>query len=62
MQDGMLQLPVVNLQEPAAQLEGCVAAHPEGFVVEPDGTLQKCWDTVGQPEFAVPHSKCANEV
>ncbi|ULR39848.1 MULTISPECIES: radical SAM/SPASM domain-containing protein [Thermus] len=46
-------LGLATLPYPSLQLGGCVAAHPEGFVVEPDGTLQKCWDTVGQPEFAV---------
>jgi len=38
---------------PSLQLGGCIATRPEGFVVEPDGSLQKCWDTVGQPEYAV---------
>jgi uncharacterized protein len=46
-------LGLATLPYPSLQLGGCVAAQPEGFVVEPDGTLQKCWDTVGQPEFAV---------
>lgn len=46
-------LGLATLPYPSLQLGGCVAAHPEGFVVGPDGTLQKCWDTVGQPEFAV---------
>jgi len=46
-------LGLATLPYPSLQLGGCVAAQPEGFVVEPNGTLQKCWDTVGQPEFAV---------
>ena len=46
-------LGLATLPYPSLQVGGCVAAQLEGFVVEPDGTLQKCWDTVGQPEFAV---------
>lgn len=47
------KLGLATVPYPAPNLSGCVATLPEGFVVEPDGTLQKCWNTVGQPEFAV---------
>lgn len=40
---------------PSLSFGGCLAVKPEGFVIEPDGTLQKCWDTVGRPQFAVGH-------
>lgn len=33
----------------------CIAARPEAYVVQADGELHKCWDTVGQSQFAVGH-------
>jgi len=33
----------------------CGAITPHHFVVEPDGTLQRCWNAVGQPDKAVGH-------
>lgn len=40
---------------PTMGIGSCIAAKPDGYVVEPDGTLHKCWDTVGQPQYAVGH-------
>ena len=31
----------------------CMAPSPTGIVIEPDGTLQKCWDTVGMAKWAI---------
>lgn len=31
----------------------CAAVRPFGFVINPDGEMFKCWDTVNKPEFKV---------
>lgn len=50
-----VQVGLAAMPYPTLGIGSCVAAKPDGYVVEPDGTLQKCWDTVGQAQYAVGH-------
>ncbi|MBB6097906.1 uncharacterized protein HNR42_001329 [Deinobacterium chartae] len=50
-----LRLGMSALPYPSASFSSCIAARPDGFVVQPDGSLHKCWDTVGQDQYAVGH-------
>lgn len=36
-------------------LVGCGSVSPRTFVIEPDGTIQKCWHSVGVKDHAVGH-------
>jgi len=38
---------------PASQIASCGAIRPNSFVVEPDGTLQSCWNTVGRKDTKI---------
>ncbi|MCJ7507623.1 MAG: SPASM domain-containing protein [candidate division Zixibacteria bacterium] len=38
---------------PMLMIVGCSAITSHSFVVEPDGTLQACWDTVGRKELSI---------
>lgn len=38
---------------PQQGLGSCIAVRPGAYVVQSDGELHKCWDTVGQSQFAV---------
>lgn len=40
---------------PRRNFGGCIAIQPEEHVVQPDGWLHKCWNTVGQNRYAVGH-------
>lgn len=46
---------IASMPYPARGLGSCIAAKPDGYVVQPDGSLHKCWDTVGQEQYAVGH-------
>ncbi len=43
---------VVNLPEPA--LVPCLAADPQSFIMDVDGNLYKCWNSVGHPQRGLP--------
>jgi len=38
---------------PTQNYAGCIAIQPEQYVVQADGELHKCWNTVGQKQYAV---------
>jgi uncharacterized protein len=40
---------------PSQNFAGCIAIRPEEYVVQADGELHKCWNTVGQSQYAVGH-------
>ncbi|MEM4847873.1 MAG: SPASM domain-containing protein [Thermosphaera sp.] len=40
---------------PTHKFAGCIAIRPEEYVIQADGELHKCWDTVGQSQYAVGH-------
>lgn len=35
------------------QVSGCAAVSPNSYIVEPDGSLQKCWNLVGDSDKCV---------
>lgn len=40
---------------PSLNFAGCIAIRPEEYVVQADGEVHKCWNTVGQSQYAVGH-------
>ena len=38
---------------PETRFSGCMAVRPDEYVIQADGELHKCWDTVGQSQYAV---------
>lgn len=38
---------------PQLNFVGCIAIRPEEYVIQADGEVHKCWNTVGQPQYSL---------